>query len=118
MKKTFLILFLFSALTSCKQSDKMPITEFDQGGLENYTLVDVRTPEEFAAGHLENALNIDWYDEDFEEQVSALPKEHTIYVYCQKGGRSEKAVATLQNLGYKAVDLTEGYGALTADPED
>ena len=96
----------------------MPITEFDQGGLENYTLVDVRTPEEFAAGHLENALNIDWYDEDFEEQVSALPKEHTIYVYCQKGGRSEKAVATLQNLGYKAVDLTEGYGARTADPED
>ncbi len=118
MKNSLIILFLFSVLAGCRQNDKLPITEFDQNGLENYSLVDVRTPEEFAAGHLENALNINWYDPDFEQQVSALPKGHTIYVYCQKGGRSAKAVAVLQNLGYRAVDLTEGYGALAEDPED
>jgi rhodanese-related sulfurtransferase len=117
-KMSFLILFLMLVLPGCKRTDQLPITEFDQAGLETYSLVDVRTPEEFAAGHLENAVNINWYDEDFEKQVATLPKENTIYVYCQKGGRSAKAVAVLHALGYKAVDLTEGYGAITADPSD
>ncbi|GGD54980.1 hypothetical protein GCM10011361_21910 [Muriicola marianensis] len=91
----------------------MSITEFDQQGLTKYTLIDVRTPEEFDAGHLENAININWYDEDFAEQVSDLPKGNTIYVYCQKGGRSAMAASVLDSLGYRTIDLTGGYGALT-----
>jgi rhodanese-related sulfurtransferase len=116
MKHTVLTLFCFLVLSGCKHSGQLPITEFDQAGLEGYTLIDVRTPEEFVAGHLENAININWYDEDFAEQVAQLSKENTMYVYCQKGGRSAKASALLDSLGFRTIDLTGGYGALPPDP--
>lgn len=118
MKKPLLLLLLFISLSGCRQGNQMPITEFKQEGLDKYTLLDVRTPEEFAAGHLENAVNINWYDADFAAQVAKLSKENTIYVYCQKGGRSAMASAVLDSLGFRAIDLTGGYGALNPDPDN
>lgn len=118
MNKPFLLLLFFLSLSGCKQANQLPITEFDPEKLDGYTLLDVRTPEEFAAGHLENAMNIDWYDADFAVQVSRLSKDNTIYVYCQKGGRSAKAAAVIDSLGYRVIDLTGGYGELTPDPSD
>ncbi len=118
MKNPLISLFIFLAMLGCKESSQLPITEFDQQGMSKYILLDVRTPEEYEAGHLENAININWYDADFSEQVSRLDKENTIYVYCQKGGRSAKAASVLDSLGFHAIDLTGGYGALVADPSD
>ncbi len=118
MKKPFFTFVLLLTFLGCRESGRMPITKFDQQGLSQYTLLDVRTPEEFTAGHLENAININWYDEDFTGQVSNLPKGNTIYVYCQKGGRSAMAAAVLDSLGYRAIDLTGGYGALTGVSPD
>ncbi len=110
--KNFLIIFFLAILTAgCGNSNALPITEFTQEGLTDYTLLDVRTPEEFASGHLENAVNINWYDADFIEQLKDVPKEHTLYVYCKKGGRSAEATALLDSLGFKAIDLTGGYDA-------
>lgn len=117
MKNSLVLLFLFLSMAGCKESNQLPITDFDPEGMKNYTVVDVRTPEEFDAGHLENAVNINWYDVDFASQASQLDKENTIYVYCQKGGRSAKAAAMLDSLGYHVIDLTGGYGAL-APPRD
>ncbi|QBA65651.1 rhodanese-like domain-containing protein [Muriicola soli] len=111
----FVLLFLAG---SCKDAHQLPINEFSQVDLQNYTLLDVRTPEEFEAGHLENAININWFDDDFTEQVAVLEKEKTVYVYCQKGGRSAKARAVLDSLGFKAIDLTGGYGAWMENPEN
>ncbi len=111
MKNIWISLFIVTLAAGCGNTKTMPITEFSQEGLKEYTLIDVRTPEEFAAGHLDNAVNIDWYNSNFVDQLQVVPKEHTLYVYCKKGVRSAKAAALLDSLGYKAIDLTGGYDA-------
>jgi rhodanese-related sulfurtransferase len=97
---------------ACAQISSKPITEVSQNELNDVILVDVRTPEEYAEGHMNNALNINWYDEDFAKQFEAIEKDETIYVYCKKGGRSAKAQKKLESLGYtNIVNLEGGYQA-------
>jgi len=73
-------------------------------------LVDVRTPEEYAEGHIKNAININLFDDNFEEQMSKLDKSKDIYVYCLKGGRSGKASNQLEKIGFsKVYDLEGGF---------
>ncbi len=71
-------------------------------------IVDVRTPEEFAEGHLEKALNVDWNGADFENQSAALDREKPIFVYCLSGARSAEAAAYLRNKGFKTVYEMDG----------
>jgi rhodanese-related sulfurtransferase len=78
-------------------------------------VVDVRTPKEYNEGHLENALNINFYDENFLDQFANYSKEEPIYIYCRSGGRSGKAAKKLSKLGFKKVyDLQGGYLNWTA----
>lgn len=73
-------------------------------------LVDVRTPEEYAAGHLRGAVNIDWYADDFLETAKAkLTPEHPVLVYCRSGKRSAAAAAKLEGIGFKTYNLLGGY---------
>ena len=51
------------------------------------TIVDVRTPAEFASGHIDGAVNIDIEGADFASQISALPKDGAYAVYCRSGNR-------------------------------
>lgn len=78
-------------------------------------LIDVRTPEEFAAGHIDKAINIDFYDKKFDVNlISALDANKPVYVYCRSGGRSAKAAKRLiEKLNYKqpVFNLLGGYGA-------
>jgi rhodanese-related sulfurtransferase len=66
-------------------------------------LLDVRSPEEYAAGHLDGAQNINVNSPDFKEKVANLDKKKTILVYCAAGGRSAKASQMLVDMGYNAV---------------
>lgn len=66
-------------------------------------IIDVRTPEEFAAGHLSGALNIDFNGEDFEAQISKLPKDGTYVLYCRSGNRAGQALTMMNGLGYASV---------------
>jgi rhodanese-related sulfurtransferase len=111
--KPFISLLLVLLLNlGCSQNKAKPITEFSQNDINNGILVDVRTPEEYKAGHIDNALNINWFDTDFAKQLEYLEKDQTIYVYCKKGGRSAKAANLLDSLGYRnVVDLEGGYDA-------
>lgn len=112
MKTIFSLFFYLFFISGCAQSKSKAITEFSQNDIDNGILVDVRTPEEYHAGHLDNALNINWFDEDFVDQFKDIEKEKTIYVYCKVGGRSAKAQEKLQALGYKKViNLEGGYDA-------
>ncbi len=73
-------------------------------------LVDVRTPEEYAKGHIGDAVNINVNASDFEERISQMDKEAPIYLYCKKGGRSNRAVGILQDLGFETIyDYSGGY---------
>ena len=110
--KKFILFALFAFMfVQCSQRKAIPITELSQKEIKNASLVDVRTPEEYNAGHLENAVNINWYDEDFEQQVKTLSMRKTIYVYCKKGVRSAMAAKVIDSLGYEVVDLLGGYDA-------
>ncbi|QCX01119.1 rhodanese-like domain-containing protein [Aggregatimonas sangjinii] len=115
MKFLRLIVLLFVLMGSCVQITSRPITEVSQDELKSVVLVDVRTPEEYAGGHLENALNINWQDDNFAEQFQSIGKDETIYVYCKKGGRSIKAQEKLISMGFEnVVNLEGGYDAVQA----
>jgi phage shock protein E len=67
-------------------------------------LLDVRTPEEFASGHLEGAINIDVQSPDFNQKVAELDPSATYLVYCRSGNRSGQAIDRMEGLGF--TDLT------------
>ena len=72
-------------------------------------LIDVRTPEEYAEGHLRGAANIDWNAPHFLEQVQAVcPKETPVAVYCRTGRRSGEASKKLSQAGYAVCNLVGG----------
>ncbi len=68
--------------------------------------IDLRTPAEFAAGHLDGAINIDVQSADFDARVSELDPAGTYFVYCRSGNRSGQAIGRMQSLGFD--DLTNG----------
>jgi rhodanese-related sulfurtransferase len=74
----------------------------------NNKLLDIRTPEEFMAGHLKNAINIDYYASDFQNQLNKLDKAQTYLVYCRSGNRSSTAIQMMKTLGFKRVYELEG----------
>ena len=112
MKTIFYFTAFLICVTGCSQSKSKPITEFSQNDLKNGILVDVRTPEEFAAGHLEGAVNINLFEEDFTSKFDTVQKTKTLYLYCKKGGRSARAASLLDSLGYQVIDLEGGYDAI------
>lgn len=74
----------------------------------NNKLLDIRTPEEFLAGHLKNAINIDYYASDFQNQLGKLDKAQTYLVYCRSGSRSSTAIQMMKTLGFQRVYELEG----------
>jgi len=75
---------------------------------KNIVLLDVRTPEEYAGGHLAHARNIDWNGTDFEKQAAGLPKSQPVYIYCLSGGRSHTAAEKLRQSGYTVYEMDGG----------
>ena len=63
-------------------------------GGEKVAILDVRTPQEFAQGHLAGAMNIDSSAPDFEQKLAALDRDKTYLVYCRvgEGGREDREV--------------------------
>lgn len=78
-------------------------------------ILDVRTPNEFAQGHLPNALLIDYYNDDFKAQLARLDKTKPVFVYCASGGRSASASKIMIQAGFKEVyDLQGGFNTWVA----
>ena len=76
--------------------------------------IDVRTPSEFAAGHLADAVNIDGGSKHFAAKVGALDTGATYVVYCATGVRAARAVDVMTGLGFHDVLNGGGYDALAA----
>ncbi|MDE0546218.1 rhodanese-like domain-containing protein [Microbacterium sp. C7(2022)] len=81
---------------------------------DDTVIVDVRTPAEYAAGHLEGAVNIDLRSEEFEGEIAQLDDEATYVVYCQSGNRSGQAAAIMEGIGLDVVDAGSLAEAETA----
>ena len=108
------LLILFLGLTSCLKNQSEGVQVLDVAKYEqkmtqpDVQLIDVRTPEEFAEGHLENAINMDINGDNFDASVASLDKEKPVMVYCKAGGRSAKAAAKLKEMGFKSISDLDG----------
>ncbi len=71
-------------------------------------IVDVRTQDEFADGHIYQAKNIDWYNDDFIKNASVLNKTKPVFVYCLAGVRSAQAAQNMRNNGFTNVYELKG----------
>jgi rhodanese-related sulfurtransferase len=69
----------------------------------DFIIIDVRTPEEFAEGYIENAINIDFYSETFRDELNNLDKDKTYLIYCRSGGRSGNALNIMAELNFREV---------------
>ena len=117
MKTRTFLLTLVSALfcSSCNGNDWTDLTpdEFEKAYINDGTVtVDVRTADEFAAGHLYHAVNIDWQKDGFMDEIKKnFNTNITLAVYCRSGKRSAAASQALSDAGYKVLNLTGGYTA-------
>ena len=66
-------------------------------------ILDVRTPIEFGAGYIENAILIDYYSKTFRDELDNLDKNKTYLIYCRSGGRSGRALDMMAELRFKEV---------------
>jgi thioredoxin len=71
-------------------------------------IIDVRSPEEFAGQHIDNAINIDWNGDNFDKKIGKYDKSKPIFVYCMSGGRSKKAAEKLSELGFTKIYELQG----------
>ncbi len=75
----------------------------------NAQIIDVRTPTEFNAGHIDGAINIDFDNSTFKREVSKLDKSKTYFIYCRSGNRSGQAFSIMKTDGIKNIyDLQGG----------
>jgi len=78
-------------------------------------VLDVRTPREFAGGHIAGATNVDFNANSFSSVVGKLDRDRTYLVHCAAGGRSTKALDVLKKLGFRSVvHLDGGFSAWEA----
>ena len=77
--------------------------------LGDIQLIDIRTSREYTSGYIKGAININFFDRNFMDQMSKLNKEKEIYIYCRSGNRTGKAAARLKEQGStKIYDLQGG----------
>ena len=114
MKKLFLIsiiTFLGMLSLRCQGVTSLDVNSFEQKVSDpSVAIIDVRDAEEYAAGHLRGASNVDWFAHDFVEQVLAsYPKNVSLALYCRSGRRSSSAANKLAREGYTVFNLEGGY---------
>ena len=120
MNRTFLIistLFLLVFTNSCRQSQKngsvagkiilLAPSDFNEQS-EKELILDVRSPEEFAEGHLEGAINQNIKADNFSDNINKYDRNKPVFVYCRAGVRSNRAAEKLSELGFKKIYDLEG----------
>ena len=112
--RCFFIMFSCIFL-SCAKTAREGVTILDPIQFEekikeqNVQLVDVRTPNEWESGVIENPLKINFLESGFKEKIEKLDKTKPIAIYCKSGGRSGQAAKLLSEIGFKEVyDLKGG----------
>lgn len=120
MKKlSLLLLFVLTtiAATSQEVAEKTVNAVLDVSNYKEVVvgkdvqLVDVRTPDEYNAGKIDDAINIDYFDQEtFKKEFEKFDKNKAIYVYCRSGHRSHESAVILEKMGFKEIyDLKGGY---------
>lgn len=102
------------ALGACSSSGAVLETVPPQDAAEllatepDVVVLDIRTPEEYSAGALAGAINLDFYDPGFPSALESLDPDIHYVVYCRSGNRSEQAMPIFSDLGFSQVTELEG----------
>lgn len=123
MKKYYFILVFVLGFVACNNgnasqdngttqsiNENLDVNQFAEKvvGNSGIHLLDVRTEEEYASGHLENAQNVNINGASFADEVATLDKNKPVYLYCLSGARSAKAASYLSQQGFKEVYNLKG----------
>ena len=103
------LIFIFSCeLLNSPEINIISESDFVEIQGSDYTLIDVRTQDEFDLGHIDSAINLDFYSETFQNDILSLPKNETIVLYCRTNNRSSKTANILKENGFKEIAVLEG----------
>ena len=103
------LIFIFSCeLLNSPEINIISESDFVEIQGSDYTLIDVRTQDEFDLGHIDGAINLDFYSETFQNDILSLPKNETIVLYCRTNNRSSKTANILKENGFKEISVLEG----------
>ena len=103
------LIFSFSCeLLSSPEINIISESDFIELQDSDYTLIDVRTQDEFDLGHINSAINLDFYSDTFKNDILALHKNETIVLYCRTNNRSSKTATILQENGYRDILVIKG----------
>lgn len=114
-------LMLSSCSAQSAKTTNLPPSSADslihsQADAKSFHLLDIRTPEEFASGHLAGAMLLDFYAPDFASRLAALPRGEKYLLYCRSGNRSGQALQAMKGMGFAdAHDIAGGIKAWNGD---
>ena len=121
---SFLSRLFGGAASSSGPSDKLSPADFVAHRDPDVPVLDVRTPGEFAGGHLTGATNVDVTGSGFADQIYSLEKkgviwkDQPVYLYCRSGNRSGKAAKALREMGFDGAVNVGGFSALRSAGAD
>jgi rhodanese-related sulfurtransferase len=108
--KFFICITLFFLNIQSYNYEKVEIAFYKKLINIGYGIVDVRTPQEFDSGHINNAVNIDLNNASFVSKINLFDKKTPILIYCRSGNRSQKAGLIMDSLGFEKIfDLNGGF---------
>ncbi|GAA3947763.1 rhodanese-like domain-containing protein [Hymenobacter algoricola] len=115
---TGLLVFALSTATPAAAQARVPVTDLATTQKlvkqRQVVVLDVRTPAEYATGHLRHAQNLDFKAPDFAAKAAALDTTRTYVLYCASGNRSGQAAAILQEKGFRKVVNAGAFKELKA----
>ncbi len=80
---------------------------------DDFTIIDVRTPEEYSMGRIKGAVNLNFYDLSFPEVIEKLDREKPYFIYCRSGNRSGQTIGLMKDLGFNEVyNLENGINSV------
>lgn len=95
-------------------AENVNVERFEQE-MKDAQILDVRTPQEWSSGVIEDAMLANIYGDSFESTLEELDKDRPVAVYCASGGRSGQAMEQMKKMGFKEVyNLKGGMGAWTS----
>jgi len=104
----FLLLIYSCQIFESKDINVISDTQFIEIQGTDYILVDVRTIEEYESGHIQDAINFDFYSGSFQKEILSLDKSSSIILYCRTQNRSTKTANYLKENGYKEITVLAG----------
>ena len=104
----FLLLVCSCQIFESNEINEISDAQFTEIQDSDYILVDVRTIEEYESGHIQDAINFDFYSGSFQKEILSLDKSSSIILYCRTQNRSTKTANYLKDNGYKEITVLEG----------